>query len=57
VAFASEELMEQAIEKVNGTEVEYEMRGEPMKRPIFVNKARPMVPREDRGEDMVAPSY
>ena len=51
VAFTSQELMQQAIDRVNSTEVEYTMRGETMKRPIFVNEARPMVPREDRGGD------
>ena len=48
VAFSSKDLMQVAIDKVNGAEVEYEMRGETMKRPIFVNEARPMVPREER---------
>ena len=48
VGFTTKEAMEKSIEKVNGTEVEYEVRGEVMKRPIFVNEARPFVPREER---------
>lgn len=48
VGFTTKEAMDQAIEKVNGAEVDYEMRGEAAKRPIFVNEARPMVPREER---------
>lgn len=48
VGFSNKEAMEMAIEKVNGTEVEYEVRGEVMKRPIFVNEARPYVPRDQR---------
>ncbi|MEI6477428.1 MAG: hypothetical protein WCO52_00350 [bacterium] len=48
VGFTTKEAMEQSIEKVNGTEVDYEMRGEAMKRPIFVNEARPYVPRDQR---------
>ena len=50
VGFSSKELMQKSIEVVNGAEVEYDMRGESMKRPIFVNEARPMVPREERGQ-------
>ncbi|MBU6388959.1 RNA-binding protein [Patescibacteria group bacterium] len=49
VGFTNEESMNRAIEKVNGTEVEYEMRGTMAKRPIFVNAARPFVPKEERG--------
>lgn len=48
VGFTTEEAMNRAIEKVNSVEVEYEMRGEVMRRPIFVNEARPFVPREER---------
>lgn len=48
VGFTTEEAMNQAIEKVNAVEVEYEVRGEVMRRPIFVNEARPFVPREER---------
>ena len=48
VGFTSKEAVETAIAKVNGTEVEYTQRGETMKRPIFVNEARPFVPRENR---------
>ncbi|MCC2631842.1 MAG: hypothetical protein K0S20_541 [Patescibacteria group bacterium] len=48
VGFTTKEAMEQAIEKVNSTEVEYEVRGEVMKRPIFVNEARPYIPRDQR---------
>ena len=51
VGFVNKDLMMAAIEKVNGTEVEYTVRGETMKRPIFVNEARPFVPREERGGD------
>ena len=52
VGFTNAEDRQAAIDKVNGAEVEYELRGEVMKRPIFVNEARPFVPREDR-----APRY
>jgi RNA recognition motif-containing protein len=48
VGFTNAELMQAAIEKVNAAEVEYTQRGETMKRPIFVNEARPFVPREER---------
>jgi len=48
VGFVSKELMESAIQKVNGAEVEYSQRGESARRPIFVNEARPFVPREER---------
>lgn len=48
VGFTTPELVQQAIDKVNGTEVEYVQRGETMKRPIFVNEARPFVPRDER---------
>lgn len=48
VEFSSQEKMQQAIDRVNGTEVDYEVRGEAMKRPIFVNEARPFVPKEER---------
>lgn len=48
VGFVTKEAMDKALETVNGAEVEYEMRGETMKRPIFVNEARPFVPREER---------
>ena len=48
VGFDTKENLMDAIEKVNGTEVEYTQRGETMKRPIFVNEARPFVPREER---------
>ena len=50
VGFSTKEAMEAAIEKVNGAEVEYTQRGETMKRPIFVNEARPFVPREERAQ-------
>lgn len=49
VAFSTKDDMNTAIEKVNGTEVTYTVRGEEMKRPIFVNEARPFMPREERG--------
>ena len=48
VGFSTKAAMDVAIEKVNGAEVEYTMRGETLKRPIFVNEARPFVPREER---------
>lgn len=48
VEFTSAEGVQQAIERVNSAEVEYEVKGEVMKRPIFVNEARPYVPRDQR---------
>ncbi len=50
VGFATKEAMEKSMEKVNGVEVEYEVRGEMMKRPIFVNEARPYAPRDQRAD-------
>jgi len=52
VGFVNADLMHQAIERVNAAEVEYTQRGETMRRPIFVNEARPFVPREERGNNM-----
>lgn len=50
VGFTTKEAMDKAMEKVNGVEVEYEVRGEIMKRPIFVNEARPYAPRDGRDD-------
>lgn len=41
VAFATPELMQQALDTMNQKEVEYQMKGEDMKRPIYVSEARP----------------
>lgn len=51
VAFSSKEAVAQAIEKVNAVEVEYEVKGEFKKRPIFVHEALPYVPREQRPQE------
>lgn len=48
VGFKNAEDVQKAIDKVNEAEVEYTVRGEPMRRPIYVNAARPFVPREER---------
>ena len=48
VAFTSKEAVAQAIERVNAVEVEYEVKGELKKRPIFVHEALPYVPRDQR---------
>lgn len=54
VGFATKELMQAGIERVNAAEVEYVQRGETMRRPIFVNEARPFVPREERQDQMAS---
>jgi RNA recognition motif-containing protein len=46
VAFTTPELAKQAIQRVNEVEVEYEVKGEPKRRPIFVHEARPFTAKE-----------
>lgn len=46
VGFTTPEARDKAISVLNEAEVEYSMRGETCKRPIYVNEARPFVAKQ-----------